>query len=211
MGISSLSMDEFLTRLSSSDPTPGGGALAAVVGSMAAAMLGMVCNLTLGRPRYADVEAQVRDLLTETTSWQQRLLDLADADADAYGAVSAAYRLPRGDEDERAKRAAAIEQRMHGATEVPIETMEASRRLLDLALRAAELTNVTTIGDVAVAAHVALGATRAAADQARLNVASLTDEQFAAAMTQRIAAALADTDALVARTLETVNQRAHPA
>jgi formiminotetrahydrofolate cyclodeaminase len=211
MSISSLSMDDFLTRLSSSDPTPGGGALAAVVGAMAAAMLAMVCNLTFGRPRYADVEAQVRDLLTETESWRQRLLDLADADADAYGAVSAAYRLPRGDEAERAQRAAAIEQSMHGATEVPVETMEASRRLLDLALLAAELTNVTTIGDVAVAAHVALGATRAASDQARLNVASLTDEQFAAAMTQRITAALADTDAIVARTLETVNQRAHPA
>src|SRR6059036_2513342 len=134
MEIASLTVDEFLTRLGSSDPTPGGGALAAVVGASAAAMLAMTCNFTFGRPRYAHVEAQVRDLLTEIASWQQRLLTLANSDADAYLAVRQSYSLPRGDDTERAARAAAIEESMHGATEVPIETMEGARRLLDLAL-----------------------------------------------------------------------------
>jgi formiminotetrahydrofolate cyclodeaminase len=207
MTIASLTLDEFLTRLGSSDPTPGGGAMAAVAGALAAAMLAMTCNLTFGRPRYADVEAQVRDLLTETSSWQHRLMELADADADAYLAVRDAYGMPRGDDAERAARAEAIEHSMHGATEVPIETMEASRRLLDLALLAAELTNVNTLGDVAVAAHVATGATRAAADQARLNIANLADQEFAGAMQERISSALADADAVVARTLEAINQR----
>src|SRR5438874_7053789 len=134
MSIGALSLDEFLTRLGSSDPTPGGGALAAVVGGMSAAMLAMVCNFTVGRPKYAAVEPQVRDLLDQVVASQTQLMALADADADAYLSVRAAYRQPQADDAERAARAVAIEQSMHGATEVPIATMEASRKLLDLAV-----------------------------------------------------------------------------
>lgn len=207
MSIAALSLDEFLARLGSSDPTPGGGALAAVVGGMAAAMLAMVCNFTVGRPRYAAAEPRVRGLLAEVRGLQERLTTLADADAHAYLAVRDAYGLPRADDAERAARAAAIENSMHAATEVPIATMEASRKLLDLAVEAGELTNVNTLGDVAVAAHIALGSARAAADQARLNVASLTDEAFATAMQGRITHALAEADAVVSRALEAVNRR----
>jgi formiminotetrahydrofolate cyclodeaminase len=195
--IASLTIDEFLSRLGSSDPTPGGGALAALSGAMAAAMLAMTCNLTLGRPRYADVEPQVRDLLANLSASQSRLLALANADADAYQAVRDAYALPRGDEAERALRADAIESSMHAATEVPIDTLEASRRVLDHALLAAGITNTNILGDVAVAAHLALAAARGAADQARLNIASLHDRDFASSMERRLHAALGGSAALV--------------
>jgi len=208
MDISSLTIDEFLARLGSSDPTPGGGALAAVSGAMAAAMLAMVCNLTSGRPRYAHVEAQVRDILTQTLAWQQRLIALANADADAYLAVRDAYRLPRSTEAEREARAEAIEQSMRGATEVPVETAEAARKVLHLAFRSAEITNVTTLGDVATAAHLAVAAARAAADQARLNLLTVHDAEFAAAMVQRIELALADAESVLSSTLENVQARA---
>jgi formiminotetrahydrofolate cyclodeaminase len=207
MSIASLTLDDFLTRLGSSDPTPGGGALAAVVGATSAAQLAMVCNFTVGRPKYADVDAQVRTLLDQVLDAQRKLVELADADATAYLGVRDAYGLPRGDDAERAKRAAAIEQSMHGATDVPIATMEAARQVLDLAMPAAQLTNVTTLGDVAVAAHVALGATRAAADQARHNLGTLKDRDFAEAMQARITSALDDADDLVARVVDTVNRR----
>src|SRR5207253_4915209 len=101
MGLGSLTIDDFLAQLGSSDPTPGGGALAALSGSMAAAMLAMVCNLTVGRPRFADVEAEVMDLRGRCEDMQRKLLNLADADADAYLAVRDAYRLPRDTEAER--------------------------------------------------------------------------------------------------------------
>jgi formiminotetrahydrofolate cyclodeaminase len=205
--IASLTIDEFLSRLGSSDPTPGGGALAALSGAMAAAMLAMTCNLTLGRPRYADVEPQVRDLLANLSASQSRLLALANADADAYQGVRDAYSLPRGDEAERALRADAIESSMHAATEVPIDTLEASRRVLDHALLAARITNTNILGDVAVAAHLALAAARGAADQARLNIASLHDHNFATSMERRLDAALGGAAALVDDTLEAVANR----
>jgi methenyltetrahydrofolate cyclohydrolase len=208
MNIASLSIEEFLTRLGSSDPTPGGGCLVAVTGSMAAAQIAMVCNLTIGRRQYAGVEVQVQGILADVLVQQRELLELATADTEVYGAVRDAFRLPRDTDDEKATRKAAIESAMHPATEVPVRTAEASRGVLELCLPAAETTNTSTLSDVAVATHLALAATRAGADQAQLNVASLTDPTFAVAMQQRIEQALAGAEAMAERALVTVRSRA---
>src|SRR5438445_386556 len=135
MGLASLTIIDFLDRLSSSDPTPGGGALAALSGAQAAAMIAMVCNLTRGRPRYAAVEDKVNAILAEANQLRARLLELADADADAYGSVRDAYRMPKASDQEIAARTAAIESAMHTATEVPVETATQSQAVLALALR----------------------------------------------------------------------------
>lgn len=208
MDVASLTVEEFLARLGSSDPTPGGGSLAAVAGAMAAAMLAMVCNLTIGRPRYADVDTEVRAILSEANDRQRRLILLANADAEAYLAVRDAYRLPRSGGGESAGRAAAIERTMRRATEVPLETAESARAVLDLAMRSAETTSVAALADVAVAAHLALAAARSAADQARLNLTSLADPQFASTARERINGALAGAEEVVAKTLHTVDTRA---
>lgn len=207
MSLGSLTIEEFLTRLGSSDPTPGGGALAALSGAMAAAMLAMVCNLTLGRPKFADVEAGVRDLLARCMERQRKLLELADADADAYLAVRDAYRLPRATEPEQRARAEAIEESMHGATQVPVESALAAGAVLDLAAAAARITNPVALGDVAVATHLALGAARGAADQARMNLGTLSDQSFVSRTRQRIDRLLAEADATAARSLADVAER----
>ncbi len=208
MDIATLTIEEFLGRLGSSDPTPGGGALAALSGAMAAAMLAMVCNLTIGRPRYADVEEAIRAILAATERSQRDLLALANADADAYGAVRDAYRLPQSNGEERAARSAAITRSMERATEVPVQTAEAARGVLELAARAGEIANRLILGDVAVAAHLALGAARGAADQARLNLLSLAGSPFAAEMQRRIAAALDGSERDADRALAAVERRA---
>ncbi|MBI4213460.1 MAG: cyclodeaminase/cyclohydrolase family protein [Chloroflexi bacterium] len=208
MSLGSLTIDEFLSQLSSSDPTPGGGALAALAGAQAAAMLAMVCNLTLGRPRFAAVEAEVTALLSHTGDLRGRLMRLADADAEAYGAVREAYRLPHATEKEREKRKEAIEAAMHGATDVPIQTAEKARGVLDLALEIAQVGNPTVLPDVAVAAHLATAALRGGLTQAHYNIASLADTDFAATMQARTLLAQTDVDVLTSRVLEAVRARA---
>jgi formiminotetrahydrofolate cyclodeaminase len=170
-------------------------------------MLAMVCNLTIGRPRYADVEEAVRAILAETLSRQAELLELANADADAYGAVRDAYRLPNGTDAERAARKDAIARSMERATVVPVQTAEASRSVLDLTARAGEIGNRNMLGDVAVGAHLGLAAVRGAADQARLNLASLADTPFAAEMERRLAAATAEAERATQAALDAVEQR----
>jgi formiminotetrahydrofolate cyclodeaminase len=207
MDVASLTIDEFLHSLGSSDPTPGGGALAALSGAMAAAMLAMVCNLTIGRPRYADVEEAIRTILAETLSRQSALLELANADADAYGAVRDAYRLPNGTDAELTARKDAIARSMERATEVPVQTAEATRAVLELTARAGEIGNRNMLGDVAVGAHLGLAAVRGAVDQARLNLVSLGDSPFAAGMERRLTAALAESERAALAALESVQRR----
>lgn len=208
MAFASLTIDAFLDRLASADPTPGGGALAPMAAAFAAAMVSMVCNLTLGRPRFADVQDAVVEILDQATASRGRLLALTDADSDAYGAVSQAYRLPRATAEQQATRAGAIETSMHGATEVPVESAEEARALLSLTLRIAEVGNPTLLSDVAVAAHIAAAAVRAAAAQADFNIATLTDREFAASMQDRLDRARVDLDGLTARILDVVSTRA---
>jgi formiminotetrahydrofolate cyclodeaminase len=203
-----MTLNDFLERLGSSDPTPGGGALAAVAGAMASAMLAMVCNLTLGRDRYADVEAEVCDILAQCVERQQGMMRLANEDAASYLAVRDAYRLPRASDDERMTRLAAIQAALQGATEVPLATTRAARGVLALAARCAEITNVSVLGDVAVAAHLGLGAARGAAQQARLNLLSLTDSEFIARITGETEDVLAGAEADAARSLHAVDARA---
>lgn len=208
MEIGSLTIEEFLRRLGSPDPTPGGGALAALAGAMAAAMLAMVCHLTIGRPRYADVEDAIRTILEETLARQRDLLGLADADAAAYSAVRDAYRLPHTTDAERAARQAAIIRSMERATEVPVQTAETAAAVLGLTARAGEIANRNMLGDVAVAAHLGLAAVRGALDQARLNLRSLRGSPRAAEMDERIARAAAAAEAAARTALDAVERRA---
>ena len=208
MAIGSLTIDDFLARLGSSDPTPGGGALAALSGAMAAAMLAMVCNLTLGRPRFADVEPQVQTLLDRCLTLQRELLALADADAQAYLAVRDAYRLPRESEEEKGARTRAIETAMHGATDVPADTAATSGRVLDAAVEAAGITNPVALGDVAVATHQALGAARGATDQARMNLASLNDRAFVSRVSGQLDQVVSQAAATAEQALAAIQTRA---
>lgn len=207
MAFASLTIDEFLDRLASTDATPGGGALAPMAGAFAAAMTTMVCNLTAGRPKFVDVQDAVSELLRQTAECRYRLLALADADADAYEAVRDAYRLPHATDDQKRARAAAIEASMHGATQVPVESAEEARALLSLTLRTAEVGNPVVLSDIAVAAYIAAGAIRGAAAQAAFNIATLTDREFAAAMQDRLARATLDVDSLTARILDVIESR----
>src|SRR3954470_7395002 len=102
----------FLEQAASASPTPGGGALAAVGGALGAAMIAMTARLTEGRKQYDAVQAQVVDLAVASDSAREALLNLADADAQAYAAVVAAMRLPRADDAERATRAASLQSAM---------------------------------------------------------------------------------------------------
>jgi formiminotetrahydrofolate cyclodeaminase len=170
-----LPVEHFLEDLASSSPTPGGGGAAALAGATAAALVSMVCRLTLGRPKYAEVETRVREILTQSEALREELTALIDVDADAYGRVMAAYRLPRETEEERQTRSAAIEQAMVEATRVLFRTAAAARRVLDLSEPAAEVGNVNALGDIAVAVLLADAVVHATLLQSEINLRLIKD------------------------------------
>jgi formiminotetrahydrofolate cyclodeaminase len=169
------SVGELLQRLGSSEPAPGGGAAAALAGALGAALVQMTASLTIGRPRFADVDDQAQRIARRAAELRQRLARLGEADAEAFDKVSAAYRLPRADDAQKAARSEAIQSALRLAAEVPLETARISAEVVEVAEEAAPVLNPAVISDVLVGALLAQAALRSAAVNVEINLASLTD------------------------------------
>ena len=165
----------WLDDLASGAPAPGGGAVAAMHAAMGAALVSMVCELTIGRPKYAQHEPTMRAALAEAGECRQRAVDLAEADALAFTMVTDAYRLPKATEEDKAARSTAIQEALVQAADVPLRTAALAAEILALARMIRPGANVNVLSDVAVAAVSARAAMQAAAVNVAVNRASMTD------------------------------------
>ncbi len=172
------SVTAFLDALASSAPAPGGGSAAALSGAMGAALVSMVCNLTIGKQRFADVEAEMRDLLDRAEALRHEMQNLAQADLEAFNRLSAAYKLPRTTDADLAIRRDAIQASLRRATEVPLRTARAAAAILPLCPAVAERGNQAAISDVGVAALLAHAAVRSALLNVEINLRLLEDSIY---------------------------------
>jgi formiminotetrahydrofolate cyclodeaminase len=185
------SVQSFLDQLASSSPTPGGGSVAALTGALAAGLVSMVCQLTVGRPRYAAFEAEAQAILAQSEAIRARLTDLIQIDVAAYSTVAAAYKLPKDDPT----RTAAIAAAMVVATDVPLQIAEQAAALLPLALPVAQQGNRTAVGDVVAGAQLAVACVHAALINVDANVGLLADHPGRDAFVARQEAARAGIEA----------------
>jgi glutamate formiminotransferase / formiminotetrahydrofolate cyclodeaminase len=169
------SVSGFVASVASSNPVPGGGSVAAHAGALAAALAQMVAGLTIGKKKYAGVEAQMKEVALNAVSLGNTLSALVKRDADAYASVSEAYKLPKEPADAAALRSEAIASGLLKAAEVPLETARASVEVARLALSVAENGNTNAITDAGVAALLAEAACKGAAYNVRVNVQALED------------------------------------
>ncbi len=181
----------FLDELAGPSPAPGGGSAAALAGAMGAALIGMVCNLTVGQPRFAAAEDELRAALAEAEALRRRLTNLADADTHAFNQVMAAYRLPQETDDQQATRQAAIQTALRQATQIPLETAAACAVTLQLAGRVIAKINPNTLSDAGVAALLADAGLRGAQLNVAANLAGIQDAGFAQETRQELERALA--------------------
>jgi methenyltetrahydrofolate cyclohydrolase len=199
----------YLDELASAAPAPGGGAVAALHAAQAAALVRMVCNLTIGRERFAAAEPTMRRALLAAAALQDEALSLADEDAAAFSAVTAAYRLPRATGEEAAGRAAAVQAALRGAADVPLRTAANAARVVELCGEILDGANPNLVSDVGVAAASAAAAIDAAALNVEINLASLDDAELVASATRALdahRAAARTAAALVARVQERVSR-----
>ncbi len=201
-----LTLASFLRRLGSADPTPGGGSAAALTGAMGAALVAMVCNLTLGREKFRDVEEEVQTIRDRVDVLRGLLQDGIDADAAAYDRVMAAYRLPRGSDDERARRSEAMQAATIGAARVPLAIAADAAEVLELAGQAAPITNANVASDVAVGALLAATAIRGLTVNVEVNLANVRDERTVAELREEVRHVLDGLDDRVAHVLRMTRQ-----
>jgi formiminotetrahydrofolate cyclodeaminase len=175
----------WLDALASAAPAPGGGAAAALSAAIGAALIEMVCNLTVGRPRYVAHEPLLREALARATTLRHRALGLAAADARAFGAVTDAHRLPRDTDEHARARTERIQAALIAATEVPLETAALAGEVVRLAGRIVDGANVNARADVAAAAATARAALETALANVEANLAALPDRSRSGELRER--------------------------
>jgi methenyltetrahydrofolate cyclohydrolase len=182
--ITESSIDTFLAQLASSDPTPGGGSAAAIMGAMGAALVSMVCNVSFGKKGYEAVQDELAAVQAECERLRLRLMAMVAEDVAAFDALMAAYKLTKSSDAEKALRADAIQASLRRATEVPLDCARVCVEVIALAGRAAELGYRGVISDAGVGVMAAAAAARSAALNVFINAPSLKDRQFAEAALQ---------------------------
>ena len=170
------SVSGFIASVASSNPVPGGGSVAAHAGALAAALAQMVAGLTVGKKKYAAVDAEMKQAALRAAAVGNDLAALVKRDAEAYAMVSEAYKLPKEPADAAAKRAESVASALVKAAEVPLETARAAVKVAELAALVAEKGNSNAVTDAGVAALLAHAAAQGAAYNVRVNVQAMDDK-----------------------------------
>ena len=188
MELQNSSLTEFAEMLAAKKPVPGGGGASALIGALGAALAGMVGNYTVGKPKYAAVEAEVEAILAEATELQKKLLALVDADAAAFEPLSRAYAMPA----DAPGRAEVMEACLRDAAAVPMEILRLSCRTIELHELLGEKGSRLMQSDVGTGVIFGWAALYGAAINVKVNTKLMTDRAYAEAMN-------AEADALVGK------------
>jgi len=200
-----MSAEGFARETASESPAPGGGSISAYMGALSAALGTMVANLSAHKRGWDDRWKEFSDVAEKGQALMQELLDLVDEDTAAFDRIMACFGMPKGTEEEKAARAAALEEATLYAASVPLKTMEASLKALPLALEMARKGNPASASDAGVAALAARAACRGAELNVRINASGLKDMTPARPLIERAAQILKEAEALEAQVLEVVN------
>lgn len=184
--LTGMTVEEFIEALAAPAPTPGGGSASAQSGAMAAALIRMMCDLTLGREAYRAHEEAVRGIRGRADALRKDLLALVDRDAEAYDGVVRALRLPKATPAEKSERDAALGRANLFAIEAPMAIAEACALLMGMAVELAFKGNANAVSDVGTAALLAYAGQRGAILSVRINLKGVRDEAQAAKIRERV-------------------------
>lgn len=180
--LASLPVLEYASRLASKAPTPGGGSAAALTGLMGVGLVEMSLNLTIGRPQFAEHEELLASSQQALAEVHSQFTELIDRDATAFGAVMAAYKLPKASEEEKAARHAAIQTALQTAAEIPLAIARCALETLEISKALVDKINPQVISDLAVGAQLSQAAVKGALMNTAINLPLLSDAALASAL-----------------------------
>ena len=183
MKLKDMTVVEFINATNSKAPVPGGGSIAALNAALSAALISMVAGLTLDSPKYAEVHEQMQAIKTEADELQAKFIHYIDEDSEAFDQVMAAFKMPKGTEDEQKARSAAIQTAYKTAASVPFAVATAANKLLALANEVIIHGNQSALSDCAVATLNARSAIMGAFYNVKINLTSVKDQQFVQELT----------------------------
>lgn len=197
-------IDEFLEALSSKQPVPGGGGASALAGALGTALGLMVGNLTVGKKKYAAVEADVVAMMERLAGLQKEMVRLIDEDARVFAPLAAAYGLPAGTEEERVHKAQVMEENLVNASMVPLKIMELAGEILGILKELEQKGSVMAVSDVGVAVQFARTALTGAVMNIYINTKSMRERQRALEINERAEKVLSEGTVLADQIYECV-------
>ncbi|RLB67159.1 MAG: methenyltetrahydrofolate cyclohydrolase [Deltaproteobacteria bacterium] len=202
-----MKVSEFTEELASSSPAPGGGSASSLVGAMGAALGSMVCALTEGRERYRDVWEEMSDVRKGLQENMAQLMELVDRDTEAFNRVMDAFSMPKGSDEEKARRKEAIQEALKGAAASPMEMCRLCLNCMRLMKTVAEKGNPNSITDAGCGALFAWAALRGAALNVRINLSSIRDQEFTDKMSEELSGLLSEGEELLRKIMAVVEDR----
>lgn len=200
-------MDEFIERVASDSPTPGGGSVSALASSLGCALNEMVSRISLKKESDHAVTGELQTVLDRSGELRMRLTSLVDEDAQAYQAVMDTYSLPKGTDEEREKRTMAIQDALVGAAEPPLRIMRASLDVLDMAKFLAESGSKSACTDAGVAALMAQAGLHGGYLNVRVNLAYVRNKDIVKDLENEARSAFENGSELLKSTLAIVSSR----
>lgn len=185
--LKNLSVEEFVSVTASDAPAPGGGSVAALAGALGAALAEMVTNLTIGKEKYADVEAEMKELSAKAAEIRNELIEGIQKDTESFNQYMAALKLPKGTEEEKAVRREAMQNGLKAAAKVPLEVAETAAKIFPIAESVVKRGNSNAVTDGLVAAMMARTAVIGALFNVKINLGSIKDEAFVAELAAKVA------------------------
>jgi formiminotetrahydrofolate cyclodeaminase len=182
-----LSIEQFTIDTASDAPVPGGGSIAAVSGSLSAALVKMVANLTIGKKKYVEVGEEMKEISHKAEVIRVKMLDDIERDCVAFNLVMDAFKLPKATDEEKAARTAAIQKGLKEAASVPMEIAENAYSIMTLSERVVLAGNSNAVTDGLVSAMMARTAVLSALLNVKINLDSIKDEAFVSALANKVA------------------------
>jgi formiminotetrahydrofolate cyclodeaminase len=179
-----LGIVDYLAKTASGQPVPGGGSSAALNAALAAALVEMVANLTIGRKGFEAVDAEMRAVAEKATGLRAKLTADIDRDSDAYTQVLTAFQMPKTTEAEKADRSIAVQSAFKQAAIVPLGVARDAVAIMDLGRTVVSKGNPNAASDGAAGVLAARRAARAAVYNVRINLGSIKDEAFTSELRQ---------------------------
>ena len=200
----------FLDAVAAGTPTPGGGSAAAYTGALAAALVSMVARLTIGKRKYAEVETKMLEILAQSEKLRMDLSSGVDEDAAAYGAMMAAMKLPKENEEQIKIRVAALKDATLKAAQVPLETAEKVLLVLTSVEQCVANGNINAISDAATAFSLGMAALKSAGYNVRINIGGLSDKTISQTLLKKLATLEAGADKLTLDVRKHLDERGAP-
>jgi formiminotetrahydrofolate cyclodeaminase len=205
--LTSNTLADFLNETASNSPAPGGGSVSALVASLGFALVSMVCRLTIGKKKYADVQAEMEGVLKQSEESRLAATRIIDEDTEAFNKVMTAFSLPKDSEQQKTLRAESIQEATKAATLVPLRLAQLCAEGMALARVAAEKGNANSLSDAGVAASMIAAACEGAAMNVKINLGGLADKIFVGVVSEEISSYLDIVRPAAASILSLVNSK----